>query len=114
LSGATVGLAPAMGRDAGRRHMWITPCKPKAQLGVWLLSLPQPRSGLNCYAVLGGEDATPRAALRLQGVIHIECLRHSCLRREKNGLEVIGIMPVPAKEKSSTFASQSKLVIIYG
>jgi hypothetical protein len=32
---------------------------------------PQPRSGLNCYAVLKGGDAIPRAALRLQGVIHI-------------------------------------------
>jgi hypothetical protein len=44
-----------------------------------MLSLPQPRSGLNYYAVRKGGDAIPRAALRLQGVIHIECLRHSPL-----------------------------------
>jgi hypothetical protein len=30
--------------------MWITPCKPQAQLGVTQFLSLQPRSGLNCYA----------------------------------------------------------------
>ena len=36
---------------AGRRVMWITPCKRSAARGKGNLSHPQPRSGLNSYGV---------------------------------------------------------------
>jgi len=36
---------------AGRRVMWITPCKRSAARGNWNPLRPQPRSGLNSYGV---------------------------------------------------------------
>jgi hypothetical protein len=55
--------------DAVWHLIWITPCKPKAQLGVAQFSFPQPRSGLNYYAVLGGRghDCTPSCASLARG-----------------------------------------------
>jgi hypothetical protein len=60
--------------DAGRRLIWITPCKPQAQLGVETASaLLELRSSSTHYGVVETWHAAslPRAALRLHGVIHI-------------------------------------------
>jgi hypothetical protein len=60
--------------DAGRHLIWITPCKPKAQLGVWA-ACPDP----NCEAVQPATGLrwreepffTPSCAFGLHGVIQI-------------------------------------------
>jgi hypothetical protein len=71
----------ALQGDAGRRLIWITPCKPQAQLGVETApSLPELRSSSTRYGVVETWHAAslPRAALRLHGVIQIRRLPASC------------------------------------
>ena len=65
---------------AGRRIMWITPCKRSAARGKGNPPHPQPRSGLNSYGVPEdrGHLPTPSCASGLQGVITVKDLR-SCL-----------------------------------
>jgi hypothetical protein len=68
-------------QDAGRRLIWITPCKPQAQLGVETASsLPELRSSSTHDGVVETWHAAslPRAALRLHGVIQIRRLPASC------------------------------------
>jgi hypothetical protein len=63
--------APAL-PDAGRCPMWITPCKPKAQLGVSHPRLSELRSRSTRFGVVEkSERPHPRSALRWIGVIHI-------------------------------------------
>jgi hypothetical protein len=72
----------ALQPDAGRRLLWITPCKPQAQLGVDMDPIPP----LNCEAVqpamgLRGRDTrTPRVA---PGVIHLGRLAASTCSAQK-------------------------------
>jgi hypothetical protein len=48
------GWICALQVDAGRRQIWITPCKPQAQLGVETVpSLPELRSSSTRYGVEG-------------------------------------------------------------
>jgi hypothetical protein len=77
--------------DAVRRLIWITPCKRSAARG----KITPPSE--NCVAVqptsgLGRRESihTPSCACGLQGVIHIECLRHSPLR-------VLGVCDTPLR-----------------
>jgi hypothetical protein len=49
--------------DAGRRLIWITLCWAESAARGRANSSPQPRSGLNCFAVrTGGLQLHPRAA----------------------------------------------------
>jgi hypothetical protein len=71
-SAARVERTPcALQVDAGRRLIWITPCKRSAARGG-ANTPPQPRSGLNRFAVrTGGMPMQPRAAPAARhGVIH--------------------------------------------
>jgi hypothetical protein len=71
--------------DAGRRLIWITPCKPQAQLGVEaVLPLYELRSGSTATQLLECRLRLPRAALRLHGVIHVR--RHTASGRKDETL----------------------------
>jgi hypothetical protein len=64
--------------DAGRRLIWITPCKPKAQLGdMYSPPISELRSSSTRYGVArqsrdGARPvSTPSCAFGLHGVIHL-------------------------------------------
>ncbi|MDR1172801.1 MAG: hypothetical protein LBL24_10135, partial [Bacteroidales bacterium] len=64
---STHGHVSRLRSDAGRHPMLITPCKRSAARGTTEDSaLPQPRSGLNSFAVRMGEELGLYPGLRLR------------------------------------------------
>jgi hypothetical protein len=62
--------------DAVWRLIWITPCKPQAQLGVSAIATPATAKQLNCYAVQAAvRDLYPELRYACTGLSTLDAIR---------------------------------------
>jgi hypothetical protein len=92
--------------DAVRRPLWITPCKPQAQLGAGGMSLTQPRSGLNGYVVPVGRGLqAPGLRYACTGLSTLERLSVSSSRNQLRRIYSESTAPISSNVSSKNGAS---------